>query len=147
MHGLRVEGYNSTQAVLGEDLAAAHGGWKSTAHKRYLRFSMILVSRIPGAIVGLEEPPEPVVERDAHAPSERVRRHSEGSSSEGQAGPTEMLPHAWRRDKDGLVGSEGAPALTADDKWRLSMVHQEPPHALAVQAMARLAAPGSASQV
>ena len=91
MHGLRVEGYNSTQAVLGEDLAAAHGGWKSTAHKRYMRFSMLTISRIPGAIVGLEEPPEPVEERDARPPSTRVRRGDEGTSTNEVAGPIEVL--------------------------------------------------------
>ena len=142
MHGLRVEGYNSTQAVLGEDIAAAHGGWKSDAHKRYLRFSMLMVSRIPGAIVGLEEPPEPLEERDAHVPSARVRRHGEGASTEGLAGPQEVLPDAGLRDEDGLVGPEGTRADSVNDACRSSMVAQEP-RAQAVQVLADLASPPS----
>ena len=52
LHGLRVTGYNSTKAGLGEDLAVAQGGWKSSAHKRYDRFSLQEVVRIPAVIAG-----------------------------------------------------------------------------------------------
>ena len=112
---------------MGEDLAAAHGGWKSIAHKRYARFSMAMVSRIPGAIVGQEEPPKPVEleERDAHAPSARVRRGADATPTSVANGPAEVLPNDWRRDIEGLVGPEGARALTVNDAWRSSMVAQD----------------------
>merc|ERR1712086_714070 len=55
LHGLRVEGYNNSKRVLGEDVTVAHGLWKSDAHKRYSRFPMGVVAQIPavGEQVGL----------------------------------------------------------------------------------------------
>ena len=78
-HGLRVEGYNNTKNKLGEDLSVAHGLWKSTAHKRYDRFDLARVVRIPSAIVGLDEGDDSaatneVEERSAGPPARRVRR-------------------------------------------------------------------------
>ena len=43
-HGLRVSGYNRTKAPLGEEVAVAHGMWKSTAHTRYDRFDMNFIT-------------------------------------------------------------------------------------------------------
>ena len=54
-HGLRVEGYNATKNGLGAPLAVAQGGWKSSAHERYDRFSMDRVVRIPAVIAGVDE--------------------------------------------------------------------------------------------
>ena len=52
LHGLRVEGHNLTKNGLGAELAQAHGLWKSGAVRRYDRFTMQQVVRIPGVIVG-----------------------------------------------------------------------------------------------
>ena len=79
-HGLRVEGYNNTKNRLGQDLAVAQGLWSSSAHKRYDRFDMGRVVRIPSAIVGLDEgdSPDPLngeeEERPAGPPARRMRR-------------------------------------------------------------------------
>ena len=52
LHGLRVAGYDcARRSAAGEDLAVAHGGWHSTAHKRYERFAMSEVVRISSHIV------------------------------------------------------------------------------------------------
>ena len=86
LHGLRVAGYNGTEAALGEDLAQAHGLWKSKAHKRYHRWDLAQVSRIPAAIVDEDgsavRPPSPpsseggegVAERPAGPSRERLHR-------------------------------------------------------------------------
>lgn len=52
LHGLRVAGYDcARRSAAGEELAVAHGGWHSTAHKRYERFAMSEVVRISSHIV------------------------------------------------------------------------------------------------
>ena len=48
-HGLRVEGYNGTKAVLGGDLAQAHGLWKSDAHERYRSTERVMPAAVGGA--------------------------------------------------------------------------------------------------
>ena len=80
-HGLRVEGYNGTKNGLGEDLAVAHGLWKSSAHQRYDRFTMERVVRIPAVIAGVDQgdeddgsAPTNEAERGAGPPSRRLRR-------------------------------------------------------------------------
>ena len=77
-HGLRVEGFYRTKNGLGLDLAAAHGLWSSTACKRYDRFPMTRVVRIPSVIVGLDDgdsaPTNEAEERSAGPPSRRMRR-------------------------------------------------------------------------
>ena len=75
-HGLRVEGFNGTKAGLGVDLAVAQGLWSSAAHKRYDRFAMAQVVRIPAVIAGVDEgdDPAPVTERPAGPPPRRRRR-------------------------------------------------------------------------
>ena len=51
-HGVRVAGYNaSVDSLNGEELTVAHGGWKSTAHARYRRFTMSKVLQIPANMV------------------------------------------------------------------------------------------------
>ena len=96
LHGLRVTGYNETKRGLGEDLAVAHGLWKSTAHKRYDRFKIAQVLRIPAAIVGddsgdggnsdvdVDEPPQ-VVERSCGPPSTTLQRLSQAHDAAGKA--------------------------------------------------------------
>ena len=78
-HGLRVEGYNATKNGLGAPLAVAQGGWKSSAHERYDRFSMGRVVRIPAVIAGVDEGDDPAPlneagERQAGPPQRRLRR-------------------------------------------------------------------------
>ena len=54
LHGLRVSGYDLARRH-DEELAVAHGGWKSTAHKRYSRFSLAEVRNLSAAIVRMAE--------------------------------------------------------------------------------------------
>ena len=86
-HGLRVRGFNNTKAGLGVELAVAHGGWKSLAFKRYDRFGMSQVVRIPAVISGLDDgddsgPLNEPEEREAGPPQRRLRRSDlrQGSS-------------------------------------------------------------------
>ena len=84
LHGARVLGYNQVKHVLGEDLAVAHGLWKSTAHKRYDRFALERVVLIPTAVAGLAEPaarvePDASVERPAGPPRQKLVRKSSSS--------------------------------------------------------------------
>lgn len=51
-HGIRVLGYNMSKATNGEDLTVAHGGWLSSAHDRYERFSQARQFSIPANMVG-----------------------------------------------------------------------------------------------
>ena len=83
LHGLRVEGYNRTKRGLGVDVAQAHGLWKSDAHKRYERFCMLLISRIPAVIVGVDPgivalpaPPNEAEERASGPPRARLTRQN-----------------------------------------------------------------------
>ena len=66
LHGLRVEGHNSTKNGLGAGIAQAHGLWKSNAVRRYDRYSMGQVVRIPAVIMGVDP-------GDNFAPSEEAR--------------------------------------------------------------------------
>ena len=57
----------------------AQGGWKSSAHERYDRFSMDRVVRIPAVIAGVDEGDDPAPlneagERPAGPPQRRRRR-------------------------------------------------------------------------
>ena len=74
LHSLRVLGYNLSCEAVGEDLTVAHGGWKSSAHKRYARFAMSRVLSMPSAMVGVApaEPAAPAPETmQREAPSPR----------------------------------------------------------------------------
>ena len=51
-HGIRVLGYNLSKAGNGEDLTVAHGGWLSTAHDRYERFTQAQQFSIPANMIG-----------------------------------------------------------------------------------------------
>ena len=70
---------NATKNGLGAPLAVAQGGWKSSAHERYDRFSMDRVVRIPAVIAGVDEGDDPAPlneagERPAGPPRRRLRR-------------------------------------------------------------------------
>ena len=62
LHGLRVSGYNCTKRGVSEEFAVAHGGWRSTAHRRYDRFQLSQVVAMPARIVEQldEVQPEPM---------------------------------------------------------------------------------------
>ena len=51
-HGIRVEGYNCSKDANGEEITVAHGGWMSSAHSRYARFSHASVLSIPARMTG-----------------------------------------------------------------------------------------------
>ena len=79
LHGLRVEGHNSTKNGLGPDIAQAHGLWKSNAVRRYDRFAMNQVVRIPSVIMGADDGDNlaPTNEARARGPSNRRMRRSD----------------------------------------------------------------------
>ena len=96
LHGLRVEGYNGTESALGDEVASAHGLWKSKCSKRYARFSMELIATIPAWIMGEQTTTTSThdygqldngQERDARAPKQRMNRrngvpgHTQGQES------------------------------------------------------------------
>ena len=101
-HGLRVEGFNGTKGGLGEELAQVQGGWKSTAFKRYDRFRMEQVVRIPGVIVGEDEGDDPAAtneaeERPAGPPARRLRRRD---VQPARAGALAAVRRAYGSDGD-----------------------------------------------
>ena len=53
LHSLRVLGYALSKRGVGEELTVAHGGWRSLAHRRYDRFSLSEVLRLPGAMLAV----------------------------------------------------------------------------------------------
>lgn len=93
LHGLRVAGYNNArQGPGGEELAVAHGGWKSTAHRRYERFGGERSDEVVGlakAIVDQLVEPGTQFERVRPPPSARA---GSGSDSLWPAGPPPPLP-------------------------------------------------------
>ena len=52
-HGLRVLGYNLSKLGNGVDLTVAHGGWLSSGHSRYERFSQREVLGVPAGMLGI----------------------------------------------------------------------------------------------
>jgi hypothetical protein len=74
LHGLRVSGYDSARrGPGGEELAVAQGAWRSTAHRRYDRFSDDEVRGLPRAIV------DQLVEPGAPDPLPRERPEPQGA--------------------------------------------------------------------
>ena len=125
-HGGRIAGFNNTKNGLGEEIAVAHGGWRSRAHKRYDRFRASLVARISAAAFGLiaqNAPPGLAEEwREVVQPEERVTRdtlqrpHDEvgeegihpGDDENGESGevqrPIDLLPPGWTEERKGPEG-------------------------------------------
>jgi len=93
LHGLRVEGYNTTKAGLGEDLTVAHGLWQSTAHKRYDRFALSRVLRIAPVIAGADPGDPQSLERPAGPPDHRLDRHSLGPPGDDAGASFDEPPH------------------------------------------------------
>ena len=123
LHGLRVEGYNATEAVYGEDLAAAHGLWKSKAHKRYKRFALSMVAQIPSAIAGYVEPPELEDERAAGPPSRRLTRTALSMPTEESAVAATSeagLPEGWVFHEGLYQAPDGRVAESCVAAWRMA---------------------------
>jgi hypothetical protein len=107
-HGLRVAGYNATKRALGEDIAAAHGGWQSGAHTRYSRYYMSDVVRIPSVVCGDDAgedygicPDERPTVRSAQRPTRALARRpslagdsdiDEPESGGGSSAPVGVAP-------------------------------------------------------
>ena len=100
LHGLRVEGYNNSKRVLGEDVTVAHGLWKSDAHKRYSRFPMGVVAQIPAAVSG-------VLRAEGGGAAEGAQPAARSASA-----PAERGPPAVRLTREALQGG-GSAAATA----------------------------------
>ena len=137
LHGLRVEGHNQTKNGLGAELAQAHGLWKSGAVRRYDRFQMRLVVRIPSVIMGEDEgddlvPPNETSERGP--PTSRLRRadlqrrasaptHSGGATSAG-AQSDDGLDNSAREAVSVHTDEENEMSGEGSDEHEVS-VHQE----------------------
>ena len=111
-HGLRVLGYNKTKAALGEDLAVAHGLWKSVAHKRYDRFDLGRVVLIPSAVAGVVEPVGGGGVGDAEAnvgpPPARMRRGRASALGALSSDEDEGEEEEEGGEEDASEGDEGA---------------------------------------
>ena len=70
LHGLRVLGYNLAKRV-DQSLAVAHGGWMSSAHERYERFSLDSVLSLPERMLAVG-----TAAGAAHPPSEQPAAHA-----------------------------------------------------------------------
>lgn len=130
LHGLRCLGYNRCKSGHSEDMAQAHGGWKSNAHTRYARFSMDEVLRVSAAMtrgVGQEPALGGDTERAAQAPAARVTRHSavlQGTSGSWEEPDLLLLPEGWTaRQVDGprvattFQGPRGEVVTTRAAAW------------------------------
>ncbi len=148
LHGLRVEGYNGTEAAFGEDIAEAHGLWKSRTHKRYKRWMLATIARIPRAIMGQDDGDTERNTRPRGPPASRISRHnlsdaqeesdgdeSEGDDSNAQAPPAPastsnvLLPTGWREEirtpASGIcykvyVGPNGERAKSRVQAWHVA---------------------------
>ena len=96
-HGLRTGGYKLVVDALGENVAVAQGGWRSSAHHRYYRVEMSQVLQISRATAGLlgptpmSSPPACDVgaieeERELVPPEERATRAGLASAMRGGGG-------------------------------------------------------------
>ena len=81
---------------LGEAVAQAHGLWKSEAHKRYRRFKMSLIARIPAAIWELVE-------------------GEEDDADEGGDGADDQEPDPQPRAAPGVCTTRATLRATGDD--------------------------------
>ena len=119
LHGLRVAGYDAARrGPGGEELAVAQGAWRSTAHRRYDRFSNSEVRGLAGAIV------DQLVEPGASDPFPRERPEPQGaplasaSSSLWPHGPPQprtterSVPTGIQRRHGGCTAAAPAAAAT-----------------------------------
>ena len=110
-HGIRVEAYNRSKETNGEDLTVAHGLWKSSAHHRYRRFSMLTVAAVPANMVGAENPYAP---EEQAAPRVVVRDPTLSRTGDG-AGPSSAVPAVPVDEADGS-DEDGVPPLVVQGR-------------------------------
>ena len=88
LHGLRVAGYDSARrGPGGEELAVAQGAWRSTAHRRYDRFSDAEVRGLAVAIV------DQLVEPGASDPFPRERPEPQVAPLAASSSSSSLWPH------------------------------------------------------
>ena len=106
-HGIRVLGYNLSKAGNGEDITVAHGGWMSSAHDRYERFTSEQQLSIPANM--LQRPS--VFAGDGTRPVSRTRatRHAYEvpRNDDSDADAEESVP----AERDAVSGSSLSAAL------------------------------------
>ena len=124
LHGLRVEGYNGTESALGDEVAAAHGLWKSKCSKRYARFAMELIASIPAWIMGEKtsttntqsvEQLDNGQERDARAPKQRMNRRGVAQDDQSQQQGHSTQHDSSNSDSEPEDNVEATSAAVVDD--------------------------------
>ena len=81
LHGIRVRGYNDACEGEDEELAVAHGGWRSSAHTRYARFQLSRVLGLAAAMATVAgAPADAPGTASAEAPAADVADVSDASS-------------------------------------------------------------------
>jgi hypothetical protein len=111
LHGLRVEGYNLTKRGLGQDVAVAHGLWKSKAHQRYDRFDMQQVMRIPSVIAGVDAGDDSAPTNEAEEREVRSGR----KVTRGGSRVRRLPPSASGSDGDDEEGSDGGSDASSEE--------------------------------
>ena len=112
-HGLRVEGFNQAKRGLGEDIAQAHGGWKSKACKRYDRFEMSRYVRIAAVIAQQDAGDEDRAERTAGPPRQRPSRRRLGGRR-AKVAPSVVDYSCTDSEEDGSASGAGSLAEEGD---------------------------------
>ena len=131
LHGLRVAGYNGGK-MLGEDLAVAHGGWRSSASSRYDRFKLSDVFALSAVIAGDEQRVDLQREGAAVAPS--PRQLTRGRVTRHRARPNSASPGAEIVQDRAEGGSGGvSPAPRAEGAQQGEEPEAVAPHVSAAQ--------------
>lgn len=135
LHALRVTGYNQSKAALGVELTVAHGGWRSSAHTRYERFTLKQVLRIPSAIAGVDpgDTPTDTEERTIERPDHAITRASANPGSpsglmaiqhvelELPPGWTEVSTRRGTRESTLVTGPKGEVVASPSEAWKIYM--------------------------
>lgn len=134
-HGIRVLAYNLSLEGNGPDLTVAHGGWKSSGHTRYQRFSQVAVQSIPARMLGLrsqwDDAPAPraihqrrtarglqrlqLQDSDDEADDEADATEGEPSEAEPAAGRDTLLPVGYVERRHLVASGRSVPTYIAPD--------------------------------
>ena len=112
-HGIRVLGYNLSKSSLGADITQAHGGWLSSGHSRYERFSQTTVLGIGAGMLGEVNPFDAAAPRavsrggTSRAPDAQAAASDEApdeaadddSDSDASDTPDDSLPDGYTQEK------------------------------------------------